>query len=118
MQLNCVRLFALVLLAAVTGFGQNIRGTILGTVHDQSSAVIKGAKVTVRQVATGLTREETTNDAGEYLFAQLPVGQYEMTVEQSGFRKADRPGIVLQVDDKLRVDIDMTVGAVTETMSV
>jgi hypothetical protein len=106
------------LLLAAAGFGQNIRGTILGTVRDPSSAVIKGAKVTVRHVATGLVREESTNDAGEYLFAQLPVGQYDMTVEQAGFKKVDRGGILLQVDDKLRVDIDMTVGAVTETLSV
>jgi hypothetical protein len=106
------------LLLAAAGFGQNIRGTILGTVRDPSSAVIKGAKVTVRHVTTGLVREESTNDAGEYLFAQLPVGQYDMTVEQAGFKKVDRGGILLQVDDKLRVDVDMTVGAVTETLSV
>jgi len=106
------------LLLAATGFGQNIRGTILGTVRDPSSAVIKGAKVTVRHVGTGLVREESTNDAGEYLFAQLPVGQYDLTVEQAGFKKVDRGGILLQVDDKQRVDIDMTVGAVTETLSV
>jgi hypothetical protein len=108
---------SLLLLGAI-GFGQNIRGTILGTVRDPSSAVIKGAKVTVRHIATGLVREESTNDAGEYLFAQLPVGQYDLTVEQAGFKKVDRGGILLQVDDKLRVDVDMAVGAVTETLSV
>ena len=118
MPSQCVRLFALTLLAAVTGFGQNIRGTILGTVHDQSGAVIRGAKVTARQVATGLVREETTNDAGEYLFAQLPVGQYELTAEAAGFKKIDKQNILLQVDDKLRVDLDMTVGAITETVAV
>jgi hypothetical protein len=112
------KLYLGLLLLAGTCFGQNIRGTILGTVRDPSSAVIKGAKVTVRHVATGLVREETTNDAGEYLFAQLPVGQYDMTVEQAGFKKVDRPGILLQVDERQRVDIDMTVGAVTETLSV
>ena len=118
MPSQCVRLFALTLLAAVTGFGQNIRGTILGTVHDQSGAVIRGAKVTARQVATGLVREETTNDSGEYLFAQLPVGQYDLTAEASGFKKIDKQNILLQVDDKLRVDLDMTVGAITETVAV
>ncbi|HTA66943.1 MAG TPA: TonB-dependent receptor [Bryobacteraceae bacterium] len=106
------------LLLVATGFGQNIRGTLLGTVRDPSSAVIKGAKVTVRHIETGLVREETTNDAGEYLFTQLPVGHYDMTVEQAGFKRAERPGILLQVDERQRVDIDMSVGAVTETLSV
>ena len=96
------------LLLAATGFGQNIRGTLLGTVRDPSSAVIKGAKVTVRHIETGLVRDETTNDAGEYLFTQLPVGHYDMTVEQAGFKKAERPGILLQVDERQRVDIDMS----------
>src|SRR5713101_7630028 len=101
MMLRFRNLCVSLLLLGAAGFGQNIRGTILGTVRDPSSAVIKGAKVTVRHVATGLVREESTNDAGEYLFAQLPVGQYDMTVEQAGFKKVDRGGILLQVDDKL-----------------
>jgi outer membrane receptor protein involved in Fe transport len=107
----------LILLAA-TGFGQNIRGTILGTVRDPSGGVIKGAKVTVRNVSTGLVREETTNDAGEYLFAQLPVGQYDLTAEQSGFKKLERKSIVLQVEERRREDVDMAVGAVVETVAV
>ncbi len=106
------------LLLAATGFGQNIRGTILGTVRDPSGGVIKGAKVTVRHISTGLVREETTNDAGEYRFAQLPVGQYDLSAEQSGFKKVERAGIQLQVDDYLRVDVDLSVGAVTETIAV
>ena len=105
-------------LVATTAFGQNIRGTLLGTVRDPSGGVIKGARVTVRHVSTGLVREEATNDAGEYLFAQLPVGQYDLSAEQSGFKKVERQGILLQVDDKLRVDVDLSVGAVTETIAV
>ncbi|HEX4594167.1 MAG TPA: TonB-dependent receptor, partial [Bryobacteraceae bacterium] len=118
MRFRIQKLLSGLLLFAVAGSAQNIRGTILGTVHDPSNAVIKGAKVTVRHVATGLVREEMTNDAGEYVFTQLPVGQYDMTVEQSGFKKVDRPGILLQVDERQRVDIDMSVGALTETVSV
>ncbi|HYL74551.1 MAG TPA: carboxypeptidase regulatory-like domain-containing protein [Bryobacteraceae bacterium] len=110
-------LFTLCLLA-VAALSQNIRGTILGTVRDPSGAVVRGAKITVRHIATGLVREETTNDAGEYLFAQLPVGQYNLTAEQTGFKKVERQNVLLQVDDKLRVDLDLTVGAITETVAV
>ena len=106
------------LLLAATGFGQNIRGTILGTVRDPSSGVIRGAKVTVRNVATDLTRDQVTNDAGEYRFDQLPIGQYDMTVEQSGFKKFEQKNIVLEVNQLLRVDVGMIVGALTETVAV
>jgi len=108
---------ALVLLTAA-GFGQNIRGTILGTVRDESGAIVRGAKVTVKQPSTGLTRQETTNDAGEYLFAQLPVGNYDVTAEQTGFKTATHDNVLLEVDARVRVDFALAVGAVTETMSV
>ncbi len=99
-------------------YSQNIRGTILGTVRDQTGAVIRGAKVTVRHVATGLTRTETTGDTGEYLIPQLPVGEYNLEAEQTGFKKFERTGIHLQVDDKLRIDVTLTVGETTETVEV
>lgn len=105
-------------LFAGAGFGQNIRGTILGTVRDQTGGVVVNAKVTVQQVATGLVREEKTNTAGEYLFAQLPIGQYNITVEQPGFKKLERENVLLQVDDKLRIDLTLSVGAVTDTIAV
>ena len=113
----CTCLLALSFLA-VTGLSQNIRGTILGSVHDESGAIVRGAKVTVKQTSTGLTRQESTNDSGEYLFAQLPVGTYNITAEQPGFKKLERNNVLLQVDDKLRVDLTLSVGAVTETLAV
>ena len=99
-------------------FGQSVRGTILGTVTDESGAVLRGAAVTARQTTTGLTRTETTNDAGEYSISQLPVGPYVVSVEQTGFKKIERTGIELRVDDRLRVDLTLPVGQVTETMTV
>jgi hypothetical protein len=106
------------LLFSIAIFGQNIRGTILGTVRDESGGVIRGAKITATHLATGLVRDETSNDLGEYVFTQLPVGNYTVTAEESGFKKVQRENLVLQVEDKLRVDIVLTVGAVTETIAV
>ena len=118
---QCIRSFRLLsalIVLAICGQAQNIRGTILGTVRDESGAVVRGAKVTVNHISTGLTRTETSNEVGEYLFAQLPVGEYTLSVEQSGFKKTERTGILLQVDDKLRQDVTLPVGQLTETVAV
>ncbi|MBV8831556.1 MAG: carboxypeptidase regulatory-like domain-containing protein, partial [Acidobacteriaceae bacterium] len=102
----------------LSGVAQTVRGTILGTVTDSSGAVIKGATVTARQTATGLVRTEVTNDVGEYSIPQLPVGPYLVTVEQTGFKKTERTGIELRVDDRLRIDVTLPVGQLTETVAV
>jgi hypothetical protein len=99
-------------------FGQTVRGTILGTVTDSSGAVVRGAKVTATQTATGLTRTEVTNAEGEYSIPQLPVGPYMVTGESPGFKKTERSGIELRVDDRLRIDITLALGAVSETVAV
>jgi len=106
------------LLIADSGFSQSVRGTILGTVTDSSGAVIKGAHVTVQQTATGLSRTEVTNDTGEYSIPQLPVGPYIVAAEESGFKKTERTGVELRVDDRLRIDLVMAVGQLTETVAV
>ena len=74
--------------------------------------------MTVKEFATGLTRSELTNDEGEYSIPQLPVGIYTLTVEAPNFKKSERAGIELRVDDRLRVDIPLTVGAVSEVVAV
>jgi Carboxypeptidase regulatory-like domain/TonB-dependent Receptor Plug Domain len=100
------------------GYGQTIRGTILGTITDASGGVIRGAKITVHQTATGLSRTELSNDAGEYSIPHLPVGQYTLEVEQPGFKKMERTGIELRVDDKVRIDVSLAVGQLAETVAV
>jgi hypothetical protein len=113
--------FAVLCLAALlpaTCSAQSVRGTILGTVTDSSGAVVRGAKVTATQTATGLSRTEVTSDAGEYSIPQLPVGPYSVSVEQAGFKKTDRTGIELRVDDRLRIDLTLALGAVSDTVSV
>ena len=105
-------------LAAAAAVAQTVRGTILGTVTDPSGSVIRQAKVTVREIATGLTRSDVTNDAGEYSIPQLPAGRYDVSVEEPNFKKAERTGIELRVDDRLRIDVTLTVGQVTETVAV
>src|ERR1035438_10003262 len=117
-RLSTLALACISALAPCFSFAQSVRGTILGTVTDATGAVVRGAKVTATQTTTGLTRGELTSEAGEYAITQLPVGPYMIEVEQAGFKKADRTGIELRVDDRLRIDVVLAVGAVSETVAV
>jgi hypothetical protein len=107
-----------ILFFALSASGQSVRGTILGTVTDSSGAVLRGAKVTVLQTATGLVRNEQTNESGEYSIPQLPVGNYTVSVEMANFKKAEITNVELRVDDRLRIDVSLSVGQVTDTVAV
>jgi hypothetical protein len=92
--------------------------TIYGTVTDPGGAVIPGVAVTITQTATGAARELTTDDSGNYVGVQLPVGSFTVRARATGFKEASQTGIVLQVNDNRRVDIQLQVGEVTERIEV
>ena len=91
---------------------------ITGRVVDAKQASIAGANVTVTHEATGVTRTQTTTDAGVYAFESLPVGHYTVTVEQSGFKKFQKTGNDLEVNTPLTVDVVMEIGQVSEVVTV
>ena len=93
-------------------------GTIVGTVTDSSGAVVAQTLVTAKNTGTGLRRVAETNQSGHYVLPLLPVGEYEITAEITGFKKNTITGIILEVNQQPRVDIVLEVGAVTETVSV
>lgn len=93
-------------------------GTISGTISDPQDAVISGAAVEVRNVATNARFRTFTNEAGFYTAPGLPVGEYEVTAEQRGFKRAVRSGIRLQVNQNARVDLRLEVGQVAESVEV
>lgn len=97
---------------------QTATGQINGTLTDASGAVIPGAKVTLSSDQTGLTRETESNATGDFVFPLLPVGVYSVTAETPGFQTARRTEITLRVNQTLRVDMEMSVGEVTETVEV
>src|SRR5215212_7078408 len=82
---------------AVAGWGQVEQGTITGAVTDQSDALVAGAQVTVRNVRTGVTAGTRNNSEGYYTAPYLAPGEYELTVENSGFKKASVTGVTLTV---------------------
>jgi hypothetical protein len=108
----------LCLLIATAAFAQSDRGTITGTVSDPASAVVPGAKVVARNTETGSSSDTTATDTGNYTLPSLPAGNYDVTAEAPGFKKTTRTGVVVQVAQTLRVDIALTVGAATESVTV
>jgi outer membrane receptor protein involved in Fe transport len=97
---------------------QGAGGEILGTVHDQTDALVAGAQVELVSERQGWTRTSQTNDSGLYSFTALPVGEYTIRVQSSGFRNFQQTGIVLQADSQARVDIALTLGTGAETVNV
>ena len=91
---------------------------LTGTVADKTGAVVVGAKVAARNVATGVISDATTNESGVYLFPFLPPAEYEVTSELQGFKKAVRSGVVLETATTRTLDFAMEVGAVTESVEV
>ncbi len=97
---------------------QTTSGAIVGTVTDPSGAVIGGASITVTNVDTSISVKATTDASGDYVVTPLPIGRYSVTVEASGFKKSVRSDITLNVQDRVRVDAKLEVGAVTDTVEV
>ena len=110
-------LTTLLLLLAGPVLAQRFTAAIRGNVTDPSNAVIAGAQVTLRNEETGLARTAASNEAGNYSFADLPVGSYQVEVTVTGFRSAVRTRIVINVADVREVDVQLSVGEVTEAVS-
>ena len=114
-----VRLLLAVLLSlAATVSAQTFRGTILGTVTDTSGAVVAGAKVTVRNVNTGLERTTQTSADGSYAVPELPIGSYDVTVMLKGFQSAVTRGVAVDVAGERRVDSALKPGEVSQQVEV
>ena len=97
---------------------QVITATVLGTVKDQSGAVLPGATVTAKSENTGSVRTVVSDEAGRYRIPALPVGHYEVRAELSGFRSELRQGIELAVGQELALDLTLSVGDLTEQVVV
>src|SRR5208282_6032340 len=115
----------LVLLAVVAFAGlltpawsQEVTAGVVGTITDPSGAPLNGAAVTVQDTERGTVWNTTTSDAGAYSVTRLPVGIYQVKVTVAGFETAVHPPFVLVLNQTARVDVQMKVGKVTETIEV
>src|SRR2546425_8010686 len=109
---------AFVVLAAVSLMAQTFRGTILGTVTDPSGAVVTGAKVTAKNVNTGLERTTQTSADGSYSIPELPIGTYTVTVSQSGFQTSSTTNVAVDVAAEGRVDVALKTGEAVTVVEV
>lgn len=97
---------------------QTFTGAFSGVVHDDTGAVLPGATVTITNVKTGLQRLLITDAGGRYTAPLLPPGDYRIEVELAGFKRTIRESVTVQVDQERRVDFALSVGEVTEQVSV
>ena len=111
------RLLTSFLLLTATAWGA-VTGSISGAVKDPSGRMIANADVTAREMSTGISHETRANAAGYYTLPVLPLGHYELEVRASGFQSYRREGIVLDADAKLTIDCSLTVGSISQTVSV
>jgi len=111
-------LCALAILCARPASAQVLKGQILGTISDQSQAVVPGVKITITETRTNFQRTVDTNDAGNFFFVNLDPGTYKIEAEKQGFNKALRTGIDLQPNTTARVNFELVPGAVTQTIDV
>lgn len=106
------------LLCTNTASGQAVYGSIIGTVTDPQGSAVAGAKVTVTNIAKNTVFETTTNESGNYSVTHLIPDAYKVKVEAAGFKTHDVTSLQVAVDAAARVDVQLQVGAVTQTVEV
>src|SRR5262244_1837297 len=92
--------------------------TLNGTVTDPSGAVIPGAAVSLKNVATNVERTTTTNNAGHYVLVNINPGRYTLTVHKDGFSTVSQPEFALEVNQASTVDFSLHVGSAVESVTV
>jgi hypothetical protein len=97
---------------------QVLYGSLVGTVTDQTEAVVPRAAIAITNKATGGTRETTTDDAGRYSLVNVLAGSYELKVTATGFRPLTRTDVAVTINVVTRVDVKLEVGAVAESVTV
>ncbi|MBS1787174.1 MAG: TonB-dependent receptor [Acidobacteria bacterium] len=113
-----LRVIALMLTVAPITVGQVSSAALLGEVSDEASAALPGAKVTARHEATGFSRSVVTNTEGSYRIGDLLPGRYTITAEKAGFRTTTVNSVVLEVNQKARLDLRLAVGGQQEIITV
>ncbi|HMC65666.1 MAG TPA: carboxypeptidase-like regulatory domain-containing protein, partial [Gemmataceae bacterium] len=114
---------ALILLAFLAalggnGFGQEVNASVYGIVQDLSGSVVPGVEVQLRSLDTNRMYRALTDDSGNYNITQVPIGRYEVSAELQGFKKSVVTDILLRVNDRRRVNFNLEVGGISETVTV
>src|SRR5438132_8297107 len=113
-----ILIVALLLALSVCVAAQVTTADVVGRVTDSSGAVLPGVTIVIENLGTGATRSAVSRDTGDYVFNLLPAGRYGVRFELPGFKTFSVASIVLAAGDRARIDAQMTVGAVNETVNV
>ena len=111
------RIALLVMVCCAAAWAQDT-ASITGTVTDPSGAAIPNAQVALKNPEHGVNRTGTSNGSGDFLFASLPIGSYDLIVTAAGFKKYEAKGVILRVADKARVNVAMQVGTISTEVVV
>ncbi|MBL8178855.1 MAG: carboxypeptidase regulatory-like domain-containing protein [Bryobacterales bacterium] len=113
-----MRLAGLLLLTGYSLLAQEVTGGISGQVTDALGAAIASAEVAATHTATGASRRVRSDAGGHYSFQALPIGEYELTASQAGFKRARRTEVELHISDKLLIDLVLEVGELAQEVTV
>jgi hypothetical protein len=108
----------LTLIASVNARAQVEAGRMVGTVYDATRAVVRGATVVVTNTATNISQTVATRDSGDYVVTPLGPGVYSVSVSAPGFQTLVKAGVHLEVADSVRVDFELSLGAVESQVTV
>lgn len=97
---------------------QGTAGRILGRVTDPTGAVLSGVKVTATNDATGVAQDTVSNDSGDYVFPNVPIGAYTVTFDLKGFKKVVRHGITLDINQVVTLNMTLALSATQEVVDV
>ncbi len=93
-------------------------GAITGVVKDETGAVIAGARINAVNIGTSASFQTVANEAGIYTLRTLPVGSYKVSAEKEGFRKALQEGVVVRVNEEVRLDVTLSIGAISDVQTI
>src|SRR5215472_3442291 len=112
-------MLALVLMLCSVGFAQTTSGSIAGNVVDAQHAVLPNVVVTAKEQQQNFTFSTKSDESGRFVFPQVPPGTYTIKIEAPGFKRLERPGIVLNANDKLALgELTMEAGVISEQIEV
>ncbi len=106
------------LLVAATASGQVDQGAITGTVTDNTGAIVPGAQVTLTATDTGLVLQGKSNSSGNYTFSPIKIGNYKVSASAAGFQTTTRPNVHVDVQQRLQVNLALSPGQVSQTVTV
>ncbi len=113
-----VSLFFCVACLALSAYAQVTTGIVAGTVTDQTGAVVPDAPVSITNTATGATRAQNTNSAGDYRFEAMPTGTYQVEVKAANFKESVTNAVEVHASTTTMVDVKLQLGSATEHVDV